>query len=63
MPASKHEIQDAEEEGIKIELLVAPTAVLTEDGKVSGLRCIKMELGDAGSIRQKETGPGCRFGI
>ena len=45
MPASKHEIQAAEEEGIKIELLVAPTAVLTEDGKVSGLRCIKMELG------------------
>ena len=63
MPASKHEIRDAEEEGIKIELLVAPTAVLTEDGKVSGLRCIKMELGDAGSIRQKEAGPGCRFGI
>jgi heterodisulfide reductase subunit A len=46
MPAQKHEIRDAEEEGVKIELLVAPTAVLTQDGKVSGLRCLKMELGE-----------------
>ncbi|MHB9072270.1 MAG: FAD-dependent oxidoreductase [Desulfobaccales bacterium] len=45
MPASKHEIQAAEEEGIKIELLAAPQEVLTENGKVTGLRCIKMELG------------------
>ncbi|MHC1744819.1 MAG: FAD-dependent oxidoreductase [Syntrophobacteraceae bacterium] len=47
MPASKHEIAAAEEEGIQIELLVAPIAVLTENGRVSGLRCIRMELGDA----------------
>ncbi len=47
MPAVKHEIAAAEEEGIQIELLVAPVAVLTENGKVSGLRCIKMELGAA----------------
>jgi len=46
IPASKHEIKAAEEEGIKIELLVAPTEVLTENGKVCGLRCIKMELGE-----------------
>ena len=46
MPASKHEILAAEEEGIKIELLVSPIAVLTEGGKVSGVRCIKMELGE-----------------
>ena len=45
MPAAKSEIHDAEEEGVKIELLVNPIAVLTEDGKVSGVRCIKMELG------------------
>ncbi|MDR3629846.1 MAG: NAD(P)-binding protein [Desulfocapsaceae bacterium] len=46
MPAVKHEIQAAEEEGIKLELLVNPIAVLTEGGKVTGLRCIKMELGE-----------------
>ena len=46
MPAVKHEIQSAEEEGIKIELLVNPIAVLSSGGKVTGLRCIKMELGE-----------------
>ena len=45
MPAAKSEIRDAEEEGVKIELLVNPIAVLTEAGKVSGMRCIRMELG------------------
>jgi heterodisulfide reductase subunit A len=46
MPAVKSEIEAAEEEGIGIDLLVNPIAVLTEDGKVSGIRCIKMELGE-----------------
>lgn len=46
MPAVKHEIQSAEDEGIKIDLLVNPIAVLTEGGKLTGLRCIKMELGE-----------------
>lgn len=47
MPAVKSEIEAAEEEGIKFELLVSPIAVLTDEGgKVRGLRCIKMELGE-----------------
>ncbi len=45
MPAVDPEIKAAEEEGIKMDLLVNPVAVLTEGGKVTGLRCIKMELG------------------
>ncbi len=46
MPAVKHEIQSAEDEGIKIDLLVNPIAVLSEGGKLTGLRCIKMALGE-----------------
>jgi len=46
MPAVKHEIQSAEDEGIKIDLLVNPIKVLTEGGKVTGLRCIRMALGE-----------------
>ncbi|MCU0589009.1 MAG: FAD-dependent oxidoreductase [Syntrophobacteraceae bacterium] len=46
MPAVKSEIEAAEEEGIQIELLVNPIAILTEDGKVSGVRCVRMELGE-----------------
>ncbi len=57
MPAAKHEIQAAEEEGIKIELLVAPTAVLTDGGKVSGLRCLKMELGEPDASGRRRPNP------
>jgi len=46
MPAVKHEILTAEEEDIKIELLVNPIAIMIKGGKVSGIRCIKMELGE-----------------
>ncbi len=46
MPAVKHEIEAAEEEGISIDLLVNPIAVITSGGKVTGLRCIRMELGE-----------------
>jgi 2-oxoacid:acceptor oxidoreductase delta subunit (pyruvate/2-ketoisovalerate family) len=46
MPASDEEIEEALEEGVKIEYLVAPVEVLTEKGKVSGLKCTRMELGE-----------------
>ncbi|MBW2142254.1 MAG: FAD-dependent oxidoreductase, partial [Deltaproteobacteria bacterium] len=46
MPAWEEEIDAALEEGIKIEFLVAPQQVLVEDGKVKGLRCVRMELGE-----------------
>ncbi len=46
MPAVVAEIKAAEEEGIKIEILQNPIDVLTEGGKVVGVKCIKMELGE-----------------
>ena len=45
MPASDDEIEAAEEEGIKITYLAAPTQVLG-NGKVTGLECIQMKLGE-----------------
>ena len=63
MPASKHEIGPPRKKASRSNCWWLPLTVLTEDGKVSGLRCIKMELGDAGRLRQKETGTGCRFRI
>jgi len=47
MPAYAEEIDQAELEGVSIQLLVAPTKILTEDGHVVGIECIKMELGEA----------------
>jgi glutamate synthase (NADPH/NADH) small chain len=47
MPARREEIGHAEEEGVRFELLVAPVAVVgDEDRWVTGLRCVRMELGD-----------------
>jgi heterodisulfide reductase subunit A-like polyferredoxin len=47
MPAFGHEIEQALCEGVKIIYLAAPLEVLTgADGKVAGLLCQKMELGE-----------------
>jgi len=46
MPAFEEEIDSAIEEGIEIQFLVAPIKVLTKNGKVIGVECIRMKLGD-----------------
>jgi glutamate synthase (NADPH/NADH) small chain len=47
MPARSAEIHHAEEEGIEFYLLTAPTRFLgDEKGRVTGMECIKMELGE-----------------
>ena len=46
MPAIKSEIEEAIKEGIDIQFLVAPTKVQSNNGKVSAIECIRMELGD-----------------
>ncbi|HAG09405.1 MAG TPA: NADH-quinone oxidoreductase subunit NuoF [Desulfotomaculum sp.] len=46
MPAAIEEIEAAEEEGVKIEYLVAPIKINENNGKVSGITCQRMKLGD-----------------
>lgn len=46
MPAHAEEIEAAMEEGVKFTYLTAPVAVVTKNGKVTGLECIKMKLGE-----------------
>ncbi|OGP91293.1 MAG: hypothetical protein A2157_20280, partial [Deltaproteobacteria bacterium RBG_16_47_11] len=46
MPANLWEIEEAEREGIEIQILTAPVEVVVKDGRVSEVRCIKMELGE-----------------
>ena len=46
MPAWEEEIAAAEAEGVQITYLAAPQEVVTENGRVAGLRCIKMKLSD-----------------
>ena len=65
MPAWEEEIQAAETEGVRITYLSAPQEVLTEDGKVVGLRCIQMELGepDSSGRRRPIPVPGSEYEI
>ncbi|MFQ6043816.1 MAG: NAD(P)-binding protein, partial [Candidatus Poribacteria bacterium] len=46
MPADEWEVQEAEEDGVKIEFLTNPTRIIAEDGKVSSIECVRMELGE-----------------
>ena len=46
MPAQVEEIEEAEEEGIKIEYLTAPTKLIVENGAIRGMECCRMELRD-----------------
>jgi len=46
MPANPWEVKEAEDEGVKIEFLVAPKKILGENGKVSAVECVRMQLGE-----------------
>ena len=47
MPARAEEIHHAKEEGIEFKLLNNPTRILSDgQGRVTGIECIKMELGE-----------------
>jgi NADPH-dependent glutamate synthase beta subunit-like oxidoreductase/Na+-translocating ferredoxin:NAD+ oxidoreductase RNF subunit RnfB len=46
MPANPEEIDDAEEEGVKVHYLAAPVKITGEGGKVTGMEVIQCELGE-----------------
>jgi len=46
MPARKEDINEAKLEGVKIETLVAPVRILSTNGRVNSLECIRMKLGE-----------------
>ncbi len=63
MPADKTEIHEAKLEGVIFNFLVAPLRVVHENGKVTGLECQKMRLGepDASGRRSPEPIEGSSF--
>ncbi len=47
LPARKEEVHHAKEEGVIFDILTNPVEILTDDnGCVSGIKCVKMELGE-----------------
>ena len=63
MPADQVEMTEAKEEGVAIHTLVAPVRILAEEGRVIGLECRRMELGepDASGRRRPEPVPDSEF--
>ena len=46
LPARSEEVHHAEEEGIEFKLLSNPVKLFGENGRVTGMECIRMELGE-----------------
>lgn len=46
MPAITQEVEEAEREGVRFVFLAAPTAVRTRDGRLCGLECVRVRLGE-----------------
>ncbi len=65
MPATNAEVEAAELEGVRLELLTAPMAVLRENGRLAALICQRMELGepDASGRRSPRPVDGSEFTI
>jgi formate dehydrogenase beta subunit len=65
MPADEVEIHDAEEEKVTFHYLTQPIKVIAEKGKVVGLECLKMQLGepDESGRRRPEPVEGSEFVI
>lgn len=63
MPADAVEVDDAEAEGVQFHFLTAPKRIIGEQGKVVGLECLRMELGepDASGRRRPVEVPGSEF--
>ena len=66
LPARAEEVHHAEQEGVRFEFQVAPVEVLGDEaGWVTGLRCVRMELGepDESGRRRPVVIPGSEFDI
>ncbi len=63
MPANPWEVDETIEEGIDIQFLTAPVRIISDDGKVSGVECIRMKLGepDESGRRRPIPVPGSEF--
>jgi formate dehydrogenase beta subunit len=65
MPADAVEVDDAEAEGVQLHFLTAPKRIIGENGRVTGLECLRMELGepDASGRRRPVIVPDSEFVI
>ena len=65
MPAIEEEIDECLAEGIPLDFLTAPVGIHSKDGKITGVECIRMKLGDPDSSGRRRPVPveGSEFNI
>ncbi|MFO8059935.1 MAG: FAD-dependent oxidoreductase, partial [Bacillota bacterium] len=65
MPALPEEVSGAVEEGVRMDFLVNPVSITAPDGQVSGVTCVRMQLGapDESGRRRPEPIPGSEFDL
>ena len=65
MPANADEIEECREEGVEIMTLTNPVRVVENEGRVTAIECIRMQLGDPDDSgrRRPEPIPGSEFTI
>ncbi|HSW57023.1 MAG TPA: NAD(P)-binding protein [Dehalococcoidales bacterium] len=63
MPANHEEVEGAEQEGVHFQFLTNPVKVVSENGRISGLECVRMALGapDSSGRRRPEVVKGSEF--
>jgi NADH-quinone oxidoreductase subunit F len=57
MPAFSEEIEAADQEGISLQTLVTPVRIVSKDGHLTGLECVRNELGDADESGRRRPKP------
>jgi len=57
MPANPWEVKEAESEDVKISFLASPTKILGEDGHVTAIECVRMELGESDETGRRRPTP------
>lgn len=64
IPARQEEVQHAQEEQIRFQTLTNPVEILgSDDGNVTGVRCIRMELGEPDATGRRRPVPDSDFVI
>jgi NADPH-dependent glutamate synthase beta subunit-like oxidoreductase len=57
MPAIAEDVEEAMKEGIKMEFLAAPVEFVTNGGRATAIKCIRMKLGEPDSSGRKSPEP------
>lgn len=57
MPAIRQDVEEAENEGIHFEYLAAPVEFITEGGRATAVKCIRMKLGEPDSSGRRAPVP------